>query len=111
MLRAPRHNCSTILGSVTTVTFVSRRPLPARVDVADLALRVRQCVSRNVCCWHIASFAACPLFGRYRRHSGQKSARALNGSVANDPKQSSGPDDSRLSRRLPVLSVFLTPPP
>jgi hypothetical protein len=28
-----------------------------------------------------------PLFGRYRRHSGHRSALALNASVANDPKR------------------------
>jgi hypothetical protein len=35
--------------------------------------------------WHIVSFWALALNGRYRRHSGQWPVRALNGSVAIDP--------------------------
>jgi hypothetical protein len=38
-------------------------------------------------CWHIAAFAAPQHSGRYWSNSGQMSARALNGSVANDPKR------------------------
>jgi hypothetical protein len=37
--------------------------------------------------WHLADNPAAPAFVRYWSNSGQKSALARNGSVANDPKR------------------------
>ena len=40
---------------------------------------------RGVRFWHLADKRPQPLNGRYWTNSGQRPARALNGSVANDP--------------------------
>ena len=48
------------------------------------------CGLRNGREWHIASFAACPRFGRYRMHCGHWPKLALNGSVAIDPERTFG---------------------
>jgi hypothetical protein len=39
----------------------------------------------NVCFWHIASFRCAAKFVAYWTNNGQRSARRLNGSAANDP--------------------------
>ena len=57
----------------------------------------------NVGFWHLASNRARALNGRYRRHSGQRSALALNGSVANDPTA------TLAARNRPVVDAGFDP--
>jgi hypothetical protein len=62
---------------------MTAKEIEAVLDLAD-----KNCLT-NVAYWHIATFAATHHFVAYWGNSGQRSARRLNGSAANDPKQTS----------------------
>jgi hypothetical protein len=63
----------------------------------------------NVRVWHIASIRCTAKFGRYWSNSGHWSVLALNGSVANYPKQTSGPNDNGIRTGCHVQGICSLP--
>ena len=62
---------------------------PSRLPGA-VHIGVRGAQGRDVAYWHLTTIPSVFVFGRYWSNSGHRAALTLDGSVANDPKRTSG---------------------